>query len=114
MVRGTQSAQHAVSIVKHVSMDQVEELKWQRRQQQQQQQRQHHHHKTMLTASCATPSIDDTDWSDTDLQLQPTRWCRSVAAAPDTPDSWARLVRPITIVIYYASWQHKFKKNMHA
>jgi len=93
-------------------MDQVEELKWQRRQQQQQQQRQHHHHKTMLTASCATPSIDDTDWSDTDLQ--PTRWCRSVAAAPDTPDSWARLVRPIIIVIYYASWQHKFKKNIHA
>jgi len=90
-------------------MDQVEELKWQRRQQQQQQQRQHHHHKTMLTASCATPSIDDTDWSDTDLQ--PTRWCRSVAAAPDTPDSWARLVRPITIVIYYASWQHKFNKT---
>lgn len=60
--------------------DQVEEMKWQRRQQQQRQQ--------LLSSTCATPSIDDTDCSDTERRS----WSRSVA--PDTPDSWSLLPRP--------------------
>jgi len=58
--------------------DQVEEMKWQRRQQQQR--------KALFssTSTCVTPSIDDTDCSDTER-----RWSRSVA--PNTPDSWSAL-----------------------
>ena len=56
--------------------DQVEELKWQRRQQQQR--------KALLSSSCATPNVDDTDCSDTEH-----RWSRNVVS--NTPDSWSHL-----------------------
>jgi len=55
--------------------DQVEELKWQRRRQQRQR-------NALLSSSCATPSVDDVDCSDTEY-----RWSRT----PNTPDSWSRL-----------------------
>jgi len=54
--------------------DQLEEMKWQRRQQR----------KALLSSTCVTPSIDETDCSDTER-----RWSRSMA--PNTPDSWSLL-----------------------